>query len=91
MSYTGTIENESRRLYAASMTHMDDGIGRLVETLKEEGIENDTLVIFLSDNGGQEEWTPTFEYDGKFKPNDRLGSNLPLRDWKGSLYEGGVR
>ena len=89
--YRETIPNESRRLYAASMTHMDDAIGRLIATLAEEGIAEDTLVIFMSDNGGQDEWTPTFEYDGKFAANDRLGNNLPLRDWKGSLYEGGVR
>lgn len=89
--YRDIIDNESRRLYAASMTHMDDGIGRLMSTLSEEQLEKDTLVIYVSDNGGQDEWIPTFEYDGKFEPNDRLGNNLPLRGWKGQLYEGGIR
>ena len=32
-----------------------------------------------------------FEYEGRHGPNDRLGDNRPLRDWKGSLYEGGIR
>jgi len=89
--YRTTIGNESRRLYAASMTHMDDAIGRLLAALDEEKLEKDTLIIFMSDNGGQDSWTPTFEYDGKFSPNDRLGNNLPLRGWKGGLYEGGIR
>lgn len=90
-TYRDTIENESRRLFASSMTHMDDGIGRLLSTLREENLENDTLVMFASDNGGQKQWTPTYEYDGKFKPNDQLGDNQPLRGWKGELYEGGIR
>jgi len=85
------IENKSRRLYAASMTHMDDAIGRLLKTLAEEQLRENTLVIFLSDNGAQENWTPDFEYNGKHGPYDQLGDNRPLRDWKGSLYEGGIR
>jgi len=85
------IENKSRRLYAASMTHMDDAIGRLLQTLAEEQLRENTLVIFLSDNGAQENWTPDFEYDRKHGPYDQLGNNQPLRDWKGSLYEGGIR
>ena len=89
--YEGVIDNESRRLFAASMTHMDDSIGRLLAALDELNIAKDTLVIYISDNGGQENWTPTFEYDGKFTANDRLGNNLPLRDWKASLYDGGIR
>lgn len=86
-----SIENESRRLYAASVTHMDDAVGHLIETLETEALRENTLVIFISDNGGQEDWIPTFEYEGRHGPNDRLGDNLPLRDWKGSLYEGGIR
>lgn len=86
-----SIKNESRRKYAASMTHMDDAIGQLIKTLDKENLRENTLVIFISDNGGQENWTPTFEYKMKHGPNDRLGNNQPLRDWKSSLYEGGVR
>ena len=85
------IENESRRLFAASVAHMDSAVGDLVETLDQEGLRENTLVIFISDNGGQENWNPTFEYEGRHGPNDRLGDNRPLRDWKGSLYEGGIR
>lgn len=89
--YEKIITNESRRKFAASMTHMDHAIGRLIEVLEAENLRKNTLVIFISDNGGQESWTPTFEYNMKFSANDRLGDNSPLRDWKGSLYEGGIR
>jgi len=86
------IDNESRRLFAASMTHMDDGIGKIMKTLEELNLEKDTMVIFLSDNGGQEKWDsgPDY-YENKFMPNDVLGDNTPLRGWKRDLYEGGIR
>ena len=90
--YEDKIENKSRRLYAASMTHMDYALGQIIATLKEEGIERETLVIFMSDNGGQENWFPTHgEYNLRHGPYDVLGNNEPLRDWKGSVYEGGIR
>ncbi len=85
------IKNKSRRLFAASMSHMDDSVGRLIRTLEEEKLRENTLVIFLSDNGAQEKWAATFEYEGRHGPYDRLGDNRPLRDWKKSLYEGGIR
>ncbi|MDZ7377152.1 MAG: sulfatase-like hydrolase/transferase [candidate division KSB1 bacterium] len=86
------IENECRRLYAASMTHMDDGMGQILAVIEEEGLADDTLVIYFSDNGGQESWSagPDY-YGGKFRPCDQLGDNRPLRGWKGELYEGGIR
>jgi len=86
-----TIENESRRIFAASVTHMDHVMGQLIELLEKEDLRKNTLVVFVSDNGGQESWFPTFEYNMKHGPNDRLGDNRPLRDWKTSLYEGGIR
>ncbi len=90
--YENTIENKSRRLYAASMTHMDDAVGRTLAALDKENLSSNTLVIFMSDNGGQEDWVGTpDQYEGRHGPNDRLGDNRPLRDWKGSLYEGGIR
>ncbi len=85
------IKNKSRRLFAASMSHMDDSVGRLIRTLEEEKLRENTLVVFLSDNGAQEKWAATFEYEGRHGPYDRLGDNRPLRDWKKSLYEGGIR
>ena len=58
---------------------MDQAVGKVLKTLDDLGLAEDTLVIFTSDNGGlstSEGW-PT--------------SNLPLRGGKGWLYEGGIR
>ena len=90
--YGSTIQNESRRLFAASMTHMDDDIGRILTALESQGLEEDTIVIFSSDNGGQRSWAgPKDQYDGRHGPNDVLGDNRPLRGWKDDVYEGGIR
>jgi arylsulfatase A-like enzyme len=60
---------------------LDDGVGRILETLKKSGLSENTIVIFTSDNGGVglDELGPT--------PT----SMLPLRKWKGHIYEGGTR
>ena len=67
--------------YAAMVESMDDGVGVIVRTLKDEGLLDNTLIIFTSDNGGL--------------GLDELGpaptSNAPLRKWKGHIYEGGTR
>ncbi|MCK5369423.1 MAG: sulfatase-like hydrolase/transferase, partial [Cyclobacteriaceae bacterium] len=86
--YEQSIANESRRLYAASVTHMDEGIGRIMTTLGKNEMEENTVVIFFSDNGAQESWHSKTQYNGKFKGNDVLGDNKPLRDWKTSFYDG---
>jgi len=92
LPYEETIENESRRIFAASVTHMDEAISHILKTLQKENLENNTLLLFMSDNGGQESWTPTNgEYNKEHGPNDVLGNNRPLRDWKTALYEGGIR
>ncbi len=71
-----------RAAYAAMITRMDRGIGKIMSLLKELGIDGNTLVIFTSDNG------PTFNggTDSKF-----FNSAGPLRGLKASLYEGGIR
>ena len=89
--YLKSIANESRRDFAAAMSHMDDNIGQVLEVLKELGLEKNTIVIFMSDNGGMDSWYPESQYNGKHGPNPVLGNNLPLRDWKKSNYEGGIR
>jgi len=60
---------------------IDDGVGRIIETLKDVAALENTLIIFTSDNGGLglDELGPT--------PT----SVLPLRKWKGHVYEGGIR
>lgn len=71
------IEDVQRRIFAAMLSHLDDGIGKVVGTLTAAGLRDNSLIIFLSDNGG-----PTKEL---------TSSNSPLRGGKGSVYEGGVR
>lgn len=61
--------------YLASIRHIDNSMGRLSSIIKELDIENNTIVIFISDNGG---------VDSQF-------DNSPLRYGKGSAYEGGIR
>lgn len=96
--YADSIENSSRRYFAAAMTHMDDGIGTILTTLEKQGLRDNTLVLFFSDNGGssggnfQERWLmPPRAFYMSYGPTDVLSDNSPLRGWKGSLYEGGIR
>jgi arylsulfatase A-like enzyme len=89
--YRETIKDPSRRLYAASVSHMDFAIGQIVQTLEKTGQAKDTLILFTSDNGGQKDYASKTEYEGKHGPNPTLGDNRPWRGWKGSLYEGGIR
>jgi len=91
--YKKVFKEPSRRWYAASVTHMDSGIGRILKALEETGKRNSTLIIFTSDNGGQRSWHSTTQYGGAYadRPHVRLGDNRPLRGWKGELYEGGIR
>lgn len=65
--------------YAAMIETLDNNIGRLMKKLKELDLEENTIILFMSDNGGlaTAEGSPT--------------SNLPLRSGKGWLYEGGIR
>ena len=68
--------------YAAMVKSMDMAVGRVLETLEKQGIEDETVVLFTSDNGG------LTQRNGK---HDDFTENLPLRRGKGSAYEGGVR
>jgi len=67
--------------YAAMVRSLDMNVGRLLNKLEELKIVNNTIVIFISDNGGY-----INEYKGK-----KVTDNFPLRSGKGSLYEGGIR
>jgi arylsulfatase A-like enzyme len=71
------IENKRRKIYAAMVSAVDDGVGRILDQLRTMGIEDNTIVFFLSDNGGPE-------------PKNS-SNNGPLREGKSSIYEGGNR
>jgi arylsulfatase A-like enzyme len=70
------IKERKRKTYAAMVNCVDDAVGRIVATLKEKGMEKDTLIIFSSDNGG---------------PINLGATNGQLRGAKGTMYEGGLR
>ncbi len=71
------IQNPKRKTYAAMVSAMDDGIGAVLKQLKEKGLEKNTIVIFLSDNGGPE--------------NDNASDNGPLRGQKSNFWDGGIK
>jgi arylsulfatase A len=72
-----------RAAYAAMITYLDAQVGRVLDTLKELGVDERTLVIFSSDNGA------AFDVGGA--PTRFFASNGPLRGHKTNLYEGGIR
>lgn len=79
--------NEMSKNYAAMVGRIDDNVGRIMKTLKEENLDENTIVFFCSDNGGEyrehpedwNNWTNLFQ------------SNYPLKGGKADMYEGGIR
>lgn len=71
------IEGKKRKTYAAMVSAVDDGVGRILDRLESLEIAENTMIFFLSDNGGPE-------------PNN-ASNNGPLREGKSSIYEGGNR
>jgi len=66
--------------YAALVSHMDENIGRVLQTLKKLGLDKNTIVVFASDNGG-----------ATAAEVKELKLNGNLRGFKGELWEGGIR
>ena len=73
----GHIQNHTERVYAAMVANLDRAVGRVLEALRAQGLEENTLVVFTSDNGGA-------NYVGL--PD----LNRPYRGWKMTFFEGGV-
>lgn len=71
------IASEDRRTFAAMMSAMDDAVGKVLGAVRENGQEENTLIVFFSDNGGPTKQTTS--------------NNLPLRGFKATTWEGGVR
>ena len=73
--YAG-IADVNRKHFAAMVSAVDDGVGAILDTLRAEGLDKDTIVVWVSDNGG----------------NERAGAdNSPFRGGKGNVFEGGIR
>jgi arylsulfatase A-like enzyme len=68
--------SEKRVILMAMLKHLDDGVGEVVAKLKQEKLFDNTILFFLTDNGGSKAMS---------------ADNTPLRGFKGSLYEGGIR
>ncbi len=81
-SYAQQDWPENQKNMAAMVTRMDSDIGKIMEALKNYGIEENTIVFFTSDNGPH--------HEGGNDP-DFFDSNGPLRGTKRDLYEGGIR
>jgi arylsulfatase A-like enzyme len=71
------VGDEHRRIYYAMVSALDDAVGRVLAALRHTGREDDTIVFFLSDNGGRREAV--------------VSSNGELRGYKEQLFEGGIR
>uniref|UniRef100_T1IPA0 Sulfatase N-terminal domain-containing protein n=1 Tax=Strigamia maritima TaxID=126957 RepID=T1IPA0_STRMM len=70
------IKNEYRKKFSGMVTAMDEGVGKIIKSLKDSGHYDNTLVVFTTDNGGQ---------------NLYGGNNWPLRGNKDTIWEGGTR
>ena len=71
------ISDKKRKIYAAMVSAVDDGVGLILDQLESLNLNDNTLVVFLSDNGGPE--------------HVNASDNGPLRGRKGDLFEGGIR
>jgi len=72
------MQPSARPMYAAVVDAMDQAVGEILDTLDREGIADDTIVLFFSDNGGA-----AYSVGG--------ADNVPLRGGKGETFEGGIR
>ncbi len=72
------LQPSARPMYAAVVDAMDQAVGRVLDTLDEQGLAENTIVLFFSDNGGA-----AYAMGG--------ADNVPLRGGKGEAFEGGVR
>ncbi len=73
---TAHIKEKKRANYAGLIVSLDDNVGKILDCLKAQGLEKDTIVLFTNDNGGQ---------------TSNGAINAPLQGKKGTLWEGGIR
>lgn len=73
------VQDELRRTYCAMVYRLDKNVGRILDAVRKEGLENNTFIVFISDNGGPA------------NVNSNGSVNAPLRGQKTTLLEGGIR
>ncbi|MFA6173384.1 MAG: sulfatase [Kiritimatiellales bacterium] len=81
LAKTKQIKDRRRAIYAAMVMALDDAVGQVLDEVRRAGLEDSTLIVFLSDNGGAT--IPGSDQNG--------ASNAPLRGSKAQLWEGGIR
>ncbi len=84
--YNNTDWPEEMKTYASMVSNLDRSIGRIIDFLKQTGLDKKTLVFVSSDNGPRSEPTPQLTRVAEF-----FDSNGKLRGYKRDLYEGGIR
>ena len=89
LSNLSHIASEPLCLYASMLLSIDEGVGDLLDTLEDYAIREDTVILFVSDNGPAR---TTFKGMPKhWQRGEMLGSTAGLRGYKGTFYEGGIR
>ena len=76
--------SEKEAAYASLIAGMDKSLGDLMDWIEKAGLNRETIIIFMSDNGGLA--SSSYWRDGEL-----YTQNAPLKSGKGSLYEGGIR
>ena len=91
--YRNSDVDLSHQLYWAAISHLDEAVGRVVAEVDRLGQRNNTLFIFLSDNGapGQPNRMQVKQDLESYPAVQLPGDNLPFRGKKGDVYEGGIR
>jgi len=82
------ITNSMRKIYCNKMVYLDETIGKFVDTLKQNGLYENTLIALTTDNGGMPYWL------NQNTPSPIIlsfGCNLPYRAGKATLFEGGIK
>ena len=85
------LPHEVLRLYASMVAALDDNVGRVLAALNAHGLEENTLVVFLSDNGPAKGSAAIVGWKPDWPKQLIVGSAAPLRGAKTDLFEGGIR
>ena len=87
VAYNSTVD-PSRQIYAGMLTALDEGIGNITDTLKAQGMYENSVVVLSNDNGGM---SGSYGMGCCNCGTSCGGLNYPYRGWKDSFWEGGFR